>query len=116
MTSGTFDTNDWMERVAAPLRALAQAQEPYLRAYLQHHPREPLIVDGRDETPFPLDDLRMVYAGARYSQTFGREAEYAPLREVLDPVRHALLSHPKLERVAVSGRSSWRERFLVETW
>ena len=36
-----------MERVAAPLRALAKVQEPYLYAYWQHHPREPLIVDGR---------------------------------------------------------------------
>ena len=115
MTSGTFDTNDWMERVAAPLRALAQAQEPYLRAYLQHHPREQLIVrGGRNETPFPLDDLRMVYAGARYSQAFGREADYEPLRAVLDPVRHALLSHPKLERVAVSGRPVGENDFSLD--
>jgi len=104
MTSGAFDVGDWMERVVAALRALAKAQEPFLHAYWQHNPREQLIVDGRDETPFPLDDLRMVYAEARYSRRFGREAEYAPLRALLDPTRHALLSHPKLERVAVVGR------------
>ena len=114
MTSGTFDTSVWMERVAAPLCALAEAQEPYLRAYLQHHPREQLIVDGRDETPFPLDDLRMVYTGARYSQAFGREAEYEPLRKLLDPARHALLAHPKLERVAVSGRSIGENDFSLK--
>ncbi len=55
-------------------------------------------------TPFPLDDLRMVYARARYSRRFGEEAQYAPLRQLLDPVRHALLTHPTLERVAVTGR------------
>ena len=104
MTSGAFDAGDWMERVATALCALSRAQEPFLHAYWQHNPREQLIVDGRDETPFPLDDLRMVYAEARYSQRFGREAEYAPLRALLDPVRHALLSHPTLERAAVSGR------------
>ena len=104
MTSKGFDASDWIDRVAAALRALALAQEPYLQAYWQHNPREQVIVDGRDETPFPLDDVRMVYAEARYSRSFGREAEYAPLRAVLDPARHALLSHPKLERVAVAGR------------
>ena len=104
MTSKGFDAGDWIDRVAAALRALALAREPYLQAYWQHNPREQVIVDGRDETPFPLDDVRMVYAEARYSRSFGREAEYAPLRAVLDPARHALLSHPKLERVAVAGR------------
>ena len=46
----------------------------------------------------------MVYTSARNSQRFGEEAQYAPLRKVLNPVRHALLSHPTLERVAVTGR------------
>ncbi len=32
------------------------------------------------------------------------EAHYEPLRAVLDPVRYALLAHPTLERVAVTGR------------
>ena len=72
--------------------------------YWEHNPRERVIVDGKDKTPFPLDDLRMVYAMARHSETFAGEAWYAPLCAVLDPTRHALLSHPKLERVAVTGR------------
>ena len=104
MTAEEFDAGRWVERVAAAVRALAKAQEPYLEAYWQHNPREQLIVDGRDETPFPLGDLRMVYSDARHSWRFGREAEYAPLRAVLDPTRHALLAHPTLERVAVAGR------------
>ncbi|MDE0029965.1 MAG: HEPN domain-containing protein [Deltaproteobacteria bacterium] len=104
MTEKGFDASDWIDRVVTALRVLASAQEPYLQAHWQHNPREQIIVDGRDETPFPLDDVRVIYAEARYSLSFGREAEYAPLRRVLDPARHALLSHPELERVAVAGR------------
>ena len=80
MTWGEFDSDDWTDRLAAALPALAKVQEPYLQAYWQHHPREQIIVDGRDVTPFPLDDLRMVYAEARHSRRFGREAEFASLR------------------------------------
>ena len=113
MTSKTFDADDWIDRVTAAVRALAQAQAPYLQTYWLHNPRRQIIVNGRDETPFPLDDVRMVYAEARYSGTFGREAEYAPLRAKLDPARHALLSHPELERVAVAGRSVGENDFWM---
>ena len=104
MNSNTFDHGSWIERLAGALSALAKAQEPYLQAYWQHHPREQVIVDGRNETPYPLDDLRMVYSSARHSGKLIGTARHAPLRELLDPTRHALLSHPKLERVAVIGR------------
>ena len=104
MTSKAFYDGGWIDRLVGALSALAKAQEPYLQAYWQHHSREHVIVDGRDETPYPLDDVRMVYAMARHSETFAGAARYAPLRAVLDPTRHALLSHPKLERVAVIGR------------
>ena len=113
MTTEEFDAGRWVERVAAALAALAQAQEPYLHAYWQHNQREQLIVDGKDETPFPLDDVRMVYAEARYSRTFGREDEYARLRALLDPARHALLSHPILERVAVARRTVGENDFWM---
>lgn len=56
----------------------------------------------------------MVYAEARHSRRFGREAEYAPLRALLDPTRHILLSHPKLERVAVSGRTVGENDFWIQ--
>ncbi|MDE0629373.1 MAG: HEPN domain-containing protein [Bryobacterales bacterium] len=104
MTSNALDHGSWIERLAGALSALAAAQEPYLQAYRQHHPREQVIVDGRDETPYPLDDLRMVYSNARHSGRLIGTARYAPLRGLLDPTRHALLSHPRLERVAVIGR------------
>ena len=95
MTSKTFDPDGWINRVTAAVRALAQAQEPYLQAYWQHNPRH-VIVDGRDETPFPLDDLRMLYAQA--SHGFGESEYYAPLRVAMDPVRTVLRSHPVLWR------------------
>ena len=104
MTWRDLDHDAWSERLAGTLSALANAQGPYLQAYWQQHPREHVIVNGIDETPFPLDDLRMVYSRARHSGPLAETAQYAPLREVLDPTRHALLSHPKLERVAVIGR------------
>ena len=105
MTSKVFDYGDWIGRLAGALAALAKEQKPYLQAYWQHNPRTRIMVDGRDETPFPLDDLRMVYAWARHSGGPIKEThQYAPLRAVLDPTRYALLSHPKLERVAVTGR------------
>ena len=115
MTSRPFDAEAWVDRLGAVLPALARAQEPYLQAYRQHNPREQVIVDGRDETPFPLDDVRMVYAQARYSRRFGREAEYAALRAALDPARHALLSHPSLKRVAVAGRLVGENDFWMRT-
>ena len=99
-----FDAEDWIDRLATSLPRLAKAQEPYLEHYWRHYPRTRKIVDGREVTPFPLADVRMVYSRARYSRRFGEEAQYAPLRELLDPVRHALLAHPTLQRVAVTGR------------
>ena len=104
MTSSALDHGSWIKRLAGALSVLAKAQEPYLQAHWHHHPREQLIVDGRDETHFPLDDLRMVYSKARHSGKLIGSARYAPLREVLDPTRHALLSHPELERVSVNRR------------
>ena len=63
MTSNAFDAENWVDRLAAALRKLTKVQEPYLHAYWERHTRKRVIVDGRDETPFPLDDLRMVYSG-----------------------------------------------------
>ena len=104
MSREGFDAGGWIERLATALAALARAQGPYLEEYWRHNPREQVVVDGRDETPFPLDDLRGLYLQVRYAAAFGREAHYAPLRAVHDSARHALLSHPVLGRVAVAGR------------
>ena len=99
-----FDAEGWIDRLATSLPRLAKAQDAYLEHYWRHYPRTHRIVDGRDVTPFPLDDVRMVYTRVRYSRRFGEEAQYAPLRKLLDPVRHTLLAHPALQRVAVTGR------------
>ena len=88
----------WIARKSSVFSKLSKEQHPYLQMYWQHHPREHVIFDGRDETPYPLDDLRMVYSMARHSETLAGTARYAPLREVLDPTRHALLSNPKASR------------------
>ena len=115
MTSNAFERDSWIERLAGALSALAKAQEPYLQAYWQHHPREQVIVNGKDETPYPLDDLRMVYSGVRHSGRLIGTAQYAPLRKWLDPARHALLSHPELARVAVIGRPIGENDFWMQT-
>ena len=109
-----FDAGAWIERMATALVDLEKAQGPYLQSYQQQRTRKIVIVNGKDETPFPLDDLRMVYSGARYSEKFGQEAEYARLRSVLDPTRHILLSHPELERAAVAGRTVGENNFWLQ--
>ena len=108
-----FAVGDWVERLAHLLPPLAQAQEPYLREYRERHAR---VIDLRDggPPPFPLDDLRLLYDEVRNAKLWGMEAHYAPLRAVLDPVRHALLGHPTLERVAVTGRLIGDNRFSLE--
>ncbi len=63
-----------------------------------------MIVDRRDETPYPLDDLHAVYSKARYIGTLLGTAQHSFLCELLDSTRYALLSHSELERVAVVGR------------
>ena len=113
MTAKVFDAGAWVDRLAAALVDLEEVQEPYLQSYRQQNRRKFVIVNGKDETPFPLDDLRMVYSSARHSGVFRQEAEYARLRSVLDPTRHILLSHPELERVAVAGRNVGENNFLV---
>ena len=108
-----FAVGDWIERLARLLPPLVQAQEPYLREYQERYAR---VIDLRDgkPPPFPLDDLRLLYDEVRNAGLWGMEAHYAPLRAVLDPVRHALLGHPTLERVAVTGRLIGDNRFSLE--
>lgn len=96
--------------VASPT---GEAQEPYLRDYQERYVR---VIDLRDGKPpaFPLDDLGLLYDEVRNAGLLCLEVHYAPLRAVLDPVRHALLSHPEFERVAVSGRLIGDNRFSME--
>ena len=113
MTPAGFDAEAWIERLAQLLPPLALAQGPYLREYQERYAR---VVDLRDgePSPFPLDDLRLLYDEVRDSRPWGLEAHYSPLRAVLNPVRHALLGHPTLERVAVTGRLIGDNRFSME--
>ena len=103
MTSAQFNAEAWIERLVRLFPPLAQAQKPFLREYQERYAR---VIDLRDggPPPFPMEDLRLLYDEVRNGRLWGMEAHYAPLRAVLDPVRHALLGHPTLERVAVTGR------------
>ena len=111
MTSALFDAEAWIERLAQLLPPLAQAQESFLREYRERYVRVINLRDGRPP-PFPLEELRLLYDEVRNARMWGMEAHYAPLRTVLDPVRHALLAHPTLERVAVAGPFDRRQPFL----
>ena len=113
MTSAQFDSEAWIERLAQSLPALAQAQEPFLREYQERYARVIDLRDGRPP-PFPLEDLRLLYDEVRNARLWGMEAHYAPLRAVLNPVRHALLAHPTLERVAVTRRLIGDNDFSME--
>ena len=113
MTPAGFDAEAWIERLAQLLPPLAQAQEPYLREYQERYARVVVLRDG-EPRPFPLEELRLLYDQVRDSRPWGLEAHYAPLRAVLNPVRHALLGHSVLERVAVTGRLIGDNRFSME--
>ena len=107
-----FVAGDWIERLAQLLPPLTQVLEPYLQDDWQDFPRTRRIVDGRDVTPFPLDDVRILYQRLRDSWRFGEEAYFAPLRAALDPVRHALLAHPALARAV--GRIIGQDTFYMQ--
>ncbi len=113
MTSAQFEAEAWIERLAELLPPLARVQEPFLREDQGRYGR---VIDLRDGAPppFPLEDLRLLYDEVRNGRLMGMEAHYAPLRAVLDPVRHALLVHPTLKRVAVTGRLIGDNIFSME--
>lgn len=113
MSSAQFDSEAWIERLAQLLPPLARAQEPFLREYQERYGRVIDLTDG-GPPPFPLEDLRLLYDEVRDSRPWGLEAHYAPLRAVLNPVRHGLLGHPALARVAVTGRLIGDNRFSME--
>ena len=96
--SEEFDAGAWIGRLAVALRGLSEAQGPFLEDYWRHNPRQYVEFDGRDETPFPLDDLAAVYFLAKHGGMYGAHAHYAPLRAAMSPVRSVLRSHPVLWR------------------
>ena len=96
--SDEFEAEAWIERLAVALRGLCEAQGSFLEEYWRYNPRHYVEFDGRDETPFPLDDLAAVYFLAKHGGMYGAHAYYAPLRAAIDPVRSVLRSHPMLWR------------------
>ena len=98
MKSEEFEAKGWTERLARALSDLSRAQEPFLQEYWRRTPRKNVSVDGRDETPFPLDDMQMLYSRAYRGGVFGEHEYYATLTEAIDPVRSTLRSHPTLWR------------------
>ena len=101
MTLDESSTETWIDRLAAALPRLAELQEPYLQEYQRQNPREHHVFVNQEEIPptFPLDDLCVLYAKAYHGNAFGKTEYFAYLREVLDPVRHILRSHPTLKQV-----------------
>ena len=93
----------WIGRLAQMLPPLAQAQESLLREFQERHARVTDLRDGR-RPPFPLEDPCQFCFEVRSGRWWGMESHHAPLRAMLDPVRRALLCHPTLERVTVTGR------------
>ena len=114
MTAAEFAVGDWIDRLAPALSKLADAQKSYLQEYYRENPRVHVVFDmrGGNRPPFPLDDVRMLYAMACHSHVLGEEEYYARLRAVLDPVRFILRSHPTLARVA--SRIVGRDDFWME--
>ena len=96
-----FTVKGWVDKLAPALTELAKVQKPYLQDCNREWPGSFLMYDGRniEAQAFPLDEVRMLYARARMSHSFGEEEHYAPLCKALNPVRHVLISHPTLDRV-----------------
>ena len=113
MTPAGFDAEAWIGRVAQLLPPLERVQEPYLRESQEQYGRAIVLREG-EPPPFPLEDLRLLYDEVRDGRRWGLEAHYAPLRAALGPVRHALLAHPTLERVAVTGRLIGDNDFFMQ--
>ena len=100
MTSSGFSAGDWIDRLTPALTNLAKVQVPYLEEYYRQNPSVQVFEEwGSKSAAFPLDDLRLLYAMARRGNICDEAEYYAPLCEVLDPVRHILRSHPTLARV-----------------
>ena len=92
MNSKEFAAGDWVDRLGSALRKLAIAQELYLEEYYRQNADARVAYDGwvGNRRGYELDDLRVLYAMARHG--IGDQKRFAPLCEVLDPVRYILLS------------------------
>lgn len=93
----TYSLDTWCGRLGPALSQLAKVQAPFLEDYWQANSYPTRVsFNGVDETPFPKDDLAHLYDLARMASRSAEKEYYRPLREVLDPVRGILRSHPSL--------------------
>ena len=105
-----FEAGGWIEPLARALSELSEVRGPFLQDYSRHNPRERVAVDGRDQTPSPLDDLRMIHVLARHGGMCGEHEYYAPLRAAMDPVLAA--SCARIPCCGASWAHSSTTRFL----
>ncbi|WP_170755632.1 HEPN domain-containing protein [Ruegeria lacuscaerulensis] len=115
MKTMTYSTGTWCARLAAALQCLEKVQRPFLEKYWQTNSYpEQISFNGKDETPFPKDDLCEVYDLARRAIQSSEIKFYEPLRSALDPVRGILRSHPALGRALgpVIGNDEFRTTIL----
>jgi hypothetical protein len=97
MNSHPFDEKMWEVRLALVLDALTVAQVPFLEAHWKANGIPPRITfNGRDETPYPSEDLARLYETAGLPKLGGSAAYYMPLRTALAHVREVLCLHPSL--------------------
>ena len=111
MSSEEFSAGDWIDRLARALPKLAEAQKPFLFRHPSFRLRAYEVSAGRSHTAgvSPLDDLRRLYARARYCDASGEGKDFEPLLAVLNPVRHIVNSHPALAPVVspIIGRDEF---------
>ena len=115
MIDKSFEAGAWIDRLSKCLADLTKAQRPHFIGYGERRQRKVVIPVGlrAEDQPFPLDDLRMLYAHLRRELRLVPGVDYQQVRAALDTTRHALLSHPQLERVAVSGRTVGENNFWL---
>ena len=115
MIAKSFEPGAWIDRLSKCLADLAKAHRPHFSGYREPDQRKIVIPVGlrAEDQPFPLDDLRMFYAHLRHELRLNPGVDYQQIRAALDTTRHALLSHPQLERVAVSGRTVGENNFWM---
>jgi hypothetical protein len=95
-----FDATDWEERFSKSLKALAKTQKGFLQDYWNANGRPvQYTFNGKDETPFPIDDYVRVYNDALVAKETKEIAYYRPLSEALAPVRSLLRVHPVLSSI-----------------
>lgn len=109
----TFCTKSWRDRLVDTLHLLHEVQSPFLETYWQRH-GYPVVVsfNGRDETPYPKDDLLWLYDTALEARRSEEVKYYRKLRAALDPVRGILRSHPALSWAL--GPMVGNDKFMVE--